>query len=336
LSSNTTGTHNVAVGMKAGLENTTGGSNVALGAEAMRLNTTGDNNTAVGKLALYANTTGTRNTAVGQDSLKATTTGSWNSSVGANSLEANTTGTYNVAVGDQSLLVNTTGLNNVAIGYNALAAHTTGQDNVCVGKRAGVAVTVNNKNTFIGNAAGNTTTTGQQNTVVGADCTPDASGVNNAIVIGYNVSGSGDTFSFGRLSNVVYNVFSSNASWTRSSDERKKTDIADATLGLDFVNDLRPVTFKWKRSQDIPDTLNDYDADVNHMDTDAVMHGMLAQDVKAALDTAGVTTFGGWVEEKDGSQSLSQEMFVHPLIKAIQELSAKNEALLTRIEALES
>ena len=41
------------------------------------------------------------------------------------------------------------------------------------------------------------------------------------------------------------------------------------------------------------------------------------------------------IEEADGSQSLSQEMFIYPLIKAIQELSAKNEALLTRIEALE-
>ena len=62
---------------------------------------------------------------------------------------------------------------------------------------------------------------------------------------------------------------------------------------------------------------------------------MLAQDVKAALDKAGVDTFGGWAEEKDGSQSISQEMFVHPLIKAIQELSAKNDALLARIETLE-
>jgi hypothetical protein len=68
------------------------------------------------------------------------------------------------------------------------------------------------------------------------------------------------------------------------------------------------------------------------MDTDITLHGMLAQDVKSALDTAGVDTFGGWdVNPKDGCQSISQEMFVHPLIKAVQELSAEIETLKAQI-----
>ena len=70
------------------------------------------------------------------------------------------------------------------------------------------------------------------------------------------------------------------------------------------------------------------------MNTDVTMHGMLAQEVKAALDTAGVTTFAGWQERSDGSQCLSQEMFVQPLIKAIQELSAKVDAQQNEIDAL--
>ncbi len=40
-------------------------------------------------------------------------------------------------------------------------------------------------------------------------------------------------------------------------------------------------------------------------------------------------------EGEDKFESISYEMFVMPLVKAVQELSAKNEALLTRIEALE-
>ena len=59
------------------------------------------------------------------------------------------------------------------------------------------------------------------------------------------------------------------------------------------------------------------------MNTDVVMHGMIAQEVKAALDTAGVDTFKGWDEKLNGQQLLSVEMFVIPLIKAVQELSAK-------------
>ena len=61
------------------------------------------------------------------------------------------------------------------------------------------------------------------------------------------------------------------------------------------------------------------------MDTDVVMHGMIAQEVKKALDKVGVDTFAGWSEKPDGSQNISREMFVIPLIKAVQELSAEIE-----------
>ena len=71
------------------------------------------------------------------------------------------------------------------------------------------------------------------------------------------------------------------------------------------------------------------------MNTETTMHGLLAQEVKSALNTAGVNTFKGWKEDSDGVQQISREMFVIPLIKALQELSAKNDALTARITALE-
>jgi hypothetical protein len=104
---------------------------------------------------------------------------------------------------------------------------------------------------------------------------------------------------------------------------------------LDFINDLRTVTFKWKPNNELPETFDAYQEE-NVKDTSTVMHGMIAQEVKAALDTAGVSTFGGWTESaSDGCQSISQEMFVHPLIKAVQELSAKLTAAEARITTLE-
>ena len=45
------------------------------------------------------------------------------------------------------------------------------------------------------------------------------------------------------------------------------------------------------------------------------------------MDNAGVSDFDGWGVHDDGQQQISREMFVIPLIKAIQELSAKVEAL---------
>ena len=57
------------------------------------------------------------------------------------------------------------------------------------------------------------------------------------------------------------------------------------------------------------------------------MHGMIAQDIKQALDNAECDTFAGWKERKDGSQVMSREMFVMPLIKAVQELSVEIEEL---------
>ena len=39
------------------------------------------------------------------------------------------------------------------------------------------------------------------------------------------------------------------------------------------------------------------------------------------------------MDEKDGSQGVSYEMFVIPLVKAVQELSAENNALKARLDA---
>ena len=62
------------------------------------------------------------------------------------------------------------------------------------------------------------------------------------------------------------------------------------------------------------------------------MYGLIAQEVKESLDKHNITDFGGWnKEESSGIQAISQEMFVHPLIKAVQELSAKVEELESKL-----
>jgi hypothetical protein len=56
-------------------------------------------------------------------------------------------------------------------------------------------------------------------------------------------------------------------------------------------------------------------------------YGLIAQEVRAALDAAGVTDFGGWVltdkDDPTSPQALRYDQFVGPLIKAVQQLSAR-------------
>ena len=152
------------------------------------------------------------------------------------------------------------------------------------------------------------------------------------ITIGNNISSVGDNyFTFGKDGNRVYNLFSSNASWTRSSDERLKTNIQNDTLGLDFINRLQPRTFQWKPSNEVPQTLTDSYSATNKMDTSVVMNGFIAQEVKKALDDSSAGTQGIWSTEPDGTQALSREMMIMPLVNAIKELSAKVAELEAKI-----
>ena len=49
------------------------------------------------------------------------------------------------------------------------------------------------------------------------------------------------------------------------------------------------------------------------------------------MDKHNVTDFAGWHETPDGTQGVSYEMFVIPLIKAVQELSAEVESLKAQL-----
>ena len=81
----------------------------------------------------------------------------------------------------------------------------------------------------------------------------------NCIAIGVGMSAAAsNTFSFGKASNVVSNTFTSNATFTRVSDLHKKTNIKDTDLGLNFINELRPVTFNWKPNTEFPTHYKDY------------------------------------------------------------------------------
>ena len=68
------------------------------------------------------------------------------------------------------------------------------------------------------------------------------------------------------------------------------------------------------------------------MGGDKTIHGLIAQEVKEALDKQGVDTFSGWDVNPDGRQQVSFEAFVLPLIKSVQELSDEVKQLKKQLE----
>jgi hypothetical protein len=111
-----------------------------------------------------------------------------------------------------------------------------------------------------------------------------------------------------------------------TSDLRMKKEVKTTDLGLNFINKLNPVSFKW-------DTKNQSDKKTNY--------GLIAQEVEEVLNEIGDSSnisivakyrnkngeFTDKVPDEDIIYGLDYEALISPLIKAIQELSAKVEYL---------
>jgi len=333
VGSTTTASNNTGVGYAALFANTTGAENTAVGSSAMLDNTTGNYNVAVGREALQNNTTGSQNIAIGLQCLNNNTTASNNVGIGFQALYPNTTGTNNTAVGQGAMGSNTTAYNNTALGQGALSSATTGFQNTALGRSAANAVTTAANNTCIGYAAGDDLTTGGQNVIIGTLCDAGNSGRAYATVIGYSLSGgSNDATLLGR-GTTDSQLLHGAETWTAPSDVRLKEEIEDEQIGLDFINELRPVTFRWKKGKDVPKEMK------AHMNTEErVMngkynHGFIAQEVKETIDKYNFKDgFDLWSEDdNDGRQRLGKSALIPMLVKAIQELSAEVETLKSQL-----
>jgi hypothetical protein len=312
----TTGTNNTFIGYQAGLLNDSGYNNTAVGFKSLDANTNGEGNTAVGESALTSNTSGYSNTAVGKSSMSSATTAINNTALGINSAFSMTTGGQNVAIGHSALRDATTPDSNVAVGYEAIRYVTTGYEN-----------------TAIGTLVGNGLTTGFKNTLVGY-AVDVGSNAQNQIVIGNSVTGNANNrITIGSAGGSIYNDFTADASWFFNSDISLKNIVGDDTLGLSFIKRLNPIKFTWKPQNELPKDHPNY-AETNEKDTTTIIHGFIAQEIKSALDAEGCSTFNGWAKDKNGIQSISREMLVSPLVKAIQELSSQIEVLKQEINEL--
>jgi hypothetical protein len=153
----------------------------------------------------------------------------------------------NTAVGDSALSSNTTGDQNTAIGASALDANSNGYENTAVGRSALGSNTTGFSNTAVGVLALNSNTVGDFNTVIGYSAFTTGTNYNNSTAVGYDAQVTGSNqIQLGSGSTTCY----TNGAVQNRSDIRDKADIRDTQLGLDFVNSLRPVDFKWDMRED--------------------------------------------------------------------------------------
>ena len=360
---NRTGEENTAAGIRSLFSNTTGSHNTGIGSHSLFSNTTGRFNTATGFESLFFNTTGELNTAYGTHSLRSNTTGNSNTAVGNASLFFNTTGTVNTAIGDLALNGNLSGRSNTAAGVQSLFANRTGDFNTAIGGNALSATLASSSNTVVGFDAAADFDLGSGNTIIGANADANRAGLTNATAIGAGaiVNASNKV----RIGNGAVTVIEGQVPFTTPSDGRFKFNIKEDVRGLDFIMQLRPVTYQfdvnrfdqqWSDKSFAP--ASDIVSASYNEATVIRRTGFIAQEVEKAANLTGYN-FSGIIKPKTEKEhyGLSYESFVVPLVKAMQEQQqmindlkeqnaelkkinigqkSLNEEMLKRIKELES
>jgi len=334
----TTANGNTCVGFEAGNANVTGSSNTYVGRYAGK-SCTASENTLIGNYAGYSLTTGAGSVVVGRNALLYATTGGNNVAVGVDAMEQNTTGAGNVTVGNYALQDNTTGGNNTAIGYFAGNENTTSDASTYVGSFAGwrIAGAQNTAigynalkgdtsaasayyNVAIGVDAAKNITTGYDNVFIGWRAAQDVTTGNNLIVIGKSATPSSNTGSdevtLGNSS--ISTLRCATQTISSLSDGRDKTEVEDLPLGLDFINSLRPVKFKWDtREGNIRD--GTYDA------------GFIAQDLQSAQSTSDAEYLKMVMDSNPDRLEAAYGQLIPVLVQAIKDLKSEIETLKSNV-----
>ena len=303
------GTQNTMLGAGTFVWSTPGNNNTALGNFTLASGTGGNENTAVGTNALRqpsGTANGNRNTAVGFDALGSGLGASDNVAIGVSTLRNITTSGFNIAVGNSALTVTTTGALNTAVGYSALSSNTTGFDNTAIGYFALSSTTTSGDNTALGYKAGITNTTGSNNTFIGNGAIGSTITISNEITLG---------------NATVSKLRAQVTSITALSDRRDKTDIITISEGLDFLKQLKPVSFTWNTRDKAKVGIKSA--------------GFIAQDLLALQKKSTIGDHLDLVSQDNPDKLEARYGNLLPVIvKAIQEESAQKDTEIAALKAL--
>jgi hypothetical protein len=328
----TAGTKNTGMGYRALYTNSTGEMNTAAGHQALMTNSTGVRNTALGTNALYFSSTGSFNTAVGSAALSNNSGGNDNTAVGVFTLINNLNANANTAVGKEALF-STAADNNTAVGYRALYSNSGGVSNTAVGMGALQGNNSGTQNTAIGASALNTNTTGTLNTAVGESSNVTAGNFINSSVFGYQAVA--DASNKVRIGNASVTSIGGQVGWTTFSDSRVKSNVQHNVPGLQFIRELKPVTYTFNRSawmglMGVADTL---EWEGKHDIETMVFSGFLAQDVIEAAKKSGYAFSG--IDQSGTLLGLRYAEFVVPITQSILELDTLVKQQSEQIQELQ-
>jgi len=129
-----------------------------------------------------------------------------------------------------------------------------------------------------------------------------------------------------------------------TSDRTQKDLITPCTLGLDFINHLKPVSYKWRdyKYLDKISKNNTTNTVIRENKYTRKHYGLISQDVLETLKHFGISSadFGGFILDK-GEDPMTKEPidryglrymeFIAPLIRAVQELHAEVQELRAKL-----
>jgi hypothetical protein len=332
--SHTFGTNNTFYGVGAGNFTLVGIENTGIGFNALAPLTGGNQNVAVGGQALISLTNGSNNTAIGFQAADLLTVGFDNVALGRNAIGGSTGASRNVAIGRSTLVNAGTPTDNVMIGHFAgQPLGGTSTQNVFIGENAGTSaagglfapILSTNGSTLVGSQAGSGTPSGLSNmTALGAQAFCNADDA-TALGILANASHTASTaLGAGAITTLPNQIqlgavpalvsLRCQVALTVVSDERHKRDIQECELGLAFIKNIRPISY----------------------DKDGVKEfGFSAQEVAHVAEDLGVEFPGvSYSAEEDLYWMRHTDLFA-PIVKAIQELSAKIALIKAEIAELE-
>ena len=133
-----------------------------------------------------------------------------------------------------------------------------------------------------------------------------------------NRNNTGEIVSF-RQSGTQVGTISTNGN-SLPSDRNFKKNITDLTLGLDFINTLKPSKFNLKLEED----------------ADPLLFGLIAQDVEESLTAAGVTKNSTVLCQHKPTESETESDYNLDYIKLIPILINSIKELSTKVAALEA